>query len=145
MLRQDIDSTGGPFVRSVWITAWKYDRHEALWRAFILRVLDALWPRKDGDGPREERPRFTDAELSDEDQVKLVRQLSHLEESIYRPVDWQELGKWTVNWWQALREGGKAAAEIAAAFLPGAALFKPALDLLGRNQDASDERPFIDR
>jgi len=42
--------------RTVWFTAWKYDRQEALWRALILRVLEAMYPREDGDGPREERP-----------------------------------------------------------------------------------------
>ncbi|MBV7336974.1 KAP family NTPase [Chloroflexi bacterium TSY] len=28
-------------IRTVWFTAWKYDRQDALWRAFILRVLFA--------------------------------------------------------------------------------------------------------
>jgi hypothetical protein len=114
-LRKEIEDDKLSKVRTTWFTAWKYDRHEALWRAFILRVLDALYPREDGEGPREERPRLADEKLSD-DQKQLVMELERLEESVYRPVDWQELGRWTVNWWQALREGGKAAAEVATVF-----------------------------
>ena len=55
MLRQDVEAATGAKVRTAWVTAWKYDRQEALWRAFILRVLDALYPREDGPGPIEER------------------------------------------------------------------------------------------
>jgi formylglycine-generating enzyme required for sulfatase activity len=139
MLRRDVDTAGLHKVRSTWITAWKYDRQEALWRAFILRVLDALYPRKDGPGTLEERPRYPAEELADEGQKKLVELLGHMEESIYRPVDWQELGRWTVNWWQAAKGGGKAAAEIAAAFLPGAGLAAKALDLLGADKKADAE------
>ena len=47
MLEQDIAGKGLPTLRTVWFTAWKYDRHEALWRALILRVLDALYPQVD--------------------------------------------------------------------------------------------------
>ena len=57
-LRAEIEDAGDPTVYTTWITAWKYDRHEALWRAFILRVLESLYPRETGEGLREDRPRL---------------------------------------------------------------------------------------
>ena len=46
MLQQDIDVKKLPRYRTVWFTAWKYGQEEALWRAFILRVVDALYPHE---------------------------------------------------------------------------------------------------
>lgn len=135
-LRDEIEAAGDPTVYTTWITAWKYDRHEALWRAFILRVLESLYPREAGDGLRAERPRL---EILTEEQQELVDRLDHLQESVYRPVDWQELGHWSLNWWQALKESGKAAAEIATVFVPGAAVFKKALDAVGADARIDDE------
>ena len=60
MLQKDVDEKGLTRLRTVWFTAWKYHQQDALWRAFLLRVLDALYPREDEpkDQPREERPRL---------------------------------------------------------------------------------------
>ncbi len=138
MLKADVDKKGLHYYRPVWFTAWKYVRAEALWRAFILRVLDALYPRKPGEGPLEDRERIPPEELGP-GQRKEVEKLRHLEESVYRPVDWEELGRWAVNWRQAVREGGKAVAEVAAAFLPGAAVFKKVLEVLGGDLKAEEE------
>ncbi len=137
-LRAEIEDAGDPTVYTTWITAWKYDRHEALWRAFILRVLESLYPRETGEGLREDRPRLDEDKLTD-DQKRLVADLDRLQESVYRPVDWQELGQWSLNWWQALKESGKAAAEIATVFVPGAAVFKKALDAVGGDEKITDE------
>jgi hypothetical protein len=138
-LKNEIEGKGLAHVRTVWVTAWKYDRHEALWRAFILRVLDALFPRKAGAGPREDRPRYSEEEITDDKQKELIAELSRLEESVYRPVDWKELGQLTLNWWQVMKEGGKAAADIFSAFLPAAALFKQAWKVLGSDEKADTE------
>ena len=53
------------------------------------------------------------------DQKKLVKTLDHLQDSIYRQVEWQELGKWTVDW-LALDSAGRkdAGVELTEAFLP---------------------------
>jgi formylglycine-generating enzyme required for sulfatase activity len=139
MLRQDIDNKKLPKVRTAWITAWKYDHQEALWRAFILRVLDSLYPRKDSPGALNERPRYAVEELTDLSQKALVEELGLLEENVYRPVDWQELGRLTVDWWQLLRQGGMAAAEVAATFLPGAIALKKVVKLLGGDKTVDDE------
>ncbi len=135
MLKGDIERESLRFVRPVWFTAWKYDRHEALWRAFILRVLDALYPREPGEGSWEEHPRLPDPQGEQKRQVDI---LQRLEESVYQPVDWEELGRWTVNWWQAAQAGGQAAAEIAAALIPGAAFFKDALARVLNGEQGAD-------
>ncbi len=44
MVRKQVEAGGLARVRTVWFTAWKYDRQEALWRSLILRVLEALHP-----------------------------------------------------------------------------------------------------
>ncbi len=116
MLRDKIEGDGLDAQRTVWFTAWKYDQHEALWRAFILRVLDALYPREPGEGPREERAILT--ELND-DQQKLVQLLDRLEESVYQDVAWEELGPRSVRWWQLLSSTGKAGTEVAATVASG--------------------------
>ena len=84
MLKDDIDETGLASYDTVWFTAWKYDRHEALWRALLLRVLDALHPK-------------VEPEQLTEEQQKLVELLGQLQESVYQQVEWQELGKLAVN------------------------------------------------
>ncbi len=95
MLKEEIDGKGLPFVRTVWFTAWKYDRQEALWRAFILRVLEALYPRV----PREI---WGDAEK------KLAAHLDRMVESVYRTVEWEEAARWALN----LGRLGKEAAKL---------------------------------
>ncbi len=114
MLEQDIKDKVLYRYRPVWFTAWKYGQEEALWRAFILRVVDALYPHDKG-----ERIPFN---YLSESQQEQVAKLQRLEESVYRPVDWEELGRWTVDWWQALKGAGGAAAEVAMALLPGGGL-----------------------
>ena len=97
MLRRDVERKRGPRLRTVWFTAWKYDRHEALWRAFILRVLDALYPRKKEEGePWEEQDRIPFEEL-DETQRRQVERLQRLEESVYRAVEWEEAARWALD------------------------------------------------
>jgi formylglycine-generating enzyme required for sulfatase activity len=112
MVKAHIDERGLPRYRTVWFNAWKYNKEEALWRALILRVLDALRPRKP-DGTL-----YAEEELGQEQQA-MVRDLDRLEESLYRTVEWQELGRWTLDWAKALRGTAEGAAEIALAFVPG--------------------------
>lgn len=111
MLKEDVERKGLPSLRPVWFTAWKYDRHEALWRAFILRVLDALYPRRSGDGPWEDRDRIPVAELK-EKQVKQVEKLGRLSRSLYETVEWEELGTWAMAWDESARELAKLPAYL---------------------------------
>ena len=112
MLRDEIDSAGSPQARTVWFTAWKYDRQEALWRALILRVLGAMYPREPGEGPREERDILQNP---GPEQQRLITLLEKLEESVYQDVQWEELGERNIRWWQLLSNSGLAAVDIAVA------------------------------
>ena len=112
MLRDEIESEGKPKARTVWFTAWKYDRQEALWRSLILRVLEAMVPRETGEGPREERPVLQDPSP---DQQRLMTLLEKLEESVYQSVEWDELGDRHIQWWQFLSNISLAGIDIATA------------------------------
>ncbi|MCB0046840.1 MAG: SUMF1/EgtB/PvdO family nonheme iron enzyme [Caldilineaceae bacterium] len=134
MMRQRIEAAGLAGVRTVWFTAWKYDRQDALWRAFILSVLDALYPREEGEGPRESRKRIDYDKLSHEQKAQ-VDHLERLQESVYRPVDWEEMGKLTVDWLTLLREKSDTALEIADALLPVPGVIKPLVQFLRGEKD----------
>ncbi len=110
MVKADIEAAKPPAYHTAWFNAWKYHREKALWRALVLRVLDALRPRGlDGDS----------AEGLTESEEALVRDLDRMEESLYRTVEWDEVGRWTLDWMKALRGTTMGAAEIALAFVPG--------------------------
>ena len=89
-------------VRTVWFTAWKYHRHEALWRAFLLRVIDGLYPRDLETGERVELENIEDKKTK-----KRLAYLERLEEAIYETVTWQEKDGWTLDWGVVAREAVK--------------------------------------
>lgn len=136
MLYEEIERGNVPNRRAVWFTAWKYDRHDALWRAFILRVLDGLYPREPGEGLRTDRPRLTNP--TDPRQLDQIDQLQRLEESVYAPVTWEELGRWTVDWLTLAQQSKDAGIELAADFLPVPGILKRVLKLaVGHKDDDS--------
>jgi hypothetical protein len=92
---------------SVWFNAWQYDRDEAIWRALILAVLDSM---REGAEP------------------DLAAELDRIEASLYRTVEWEELGKWTIDWAQALEGTVRGATQIALAFIPGATSLAKAVE-----------------
>lgn len=111
LIKQQVDARG---YKTVWFNAWKYEREAlAMWRVLILRTLDALRPRD------EEGRLYRPDELGDA-QKALVQELDKLEQSVYRTVEWSELGKWTVDWAKALEGTVEGAAEIALSLVPGA-------------------------
>jgi formylglycine-generating enzyme required for sulfatase activity len=99
MLMNDIQKKGLPSLRTIWFTAWKYEQQDALWRAFMLRVVDGLHPRKD-DGTR-----CMADELSDKNQKQGALHLERLERSIYETVNWQDEGKWSMDVGALAKEG----------------------------------------
>ena len=124
MLRHKFAARESEDFRTVWFTAWKYHHEEALWRAFVLRVVDALYPRVSGKKPYAERERVSEDKLSGR-QKEWVKDLDRLQDSLYRPVDWKEFGRLTLDCKNALEAAGRgafAAAEFAGAFFPGASL-----------------------
>lgn len=126
--------------RVVWFSAWKYDDEVALWRAFILRVIDALRPR-DGDG------NILTEEMMVDYQKNMVKDLDRLEESLYRTVEWKELGELTLDWGKAITNTTKLAAQLAFSFIPGAAPFvktlEKAQELLAEGKPADDLEQVI--
>ena len=99
-LKEEIDQPKDPFIRTVWFTAWKYDRHDALRRAFILRVIDGLFPKVDGQ-------RIPTGDLKDEAQRQQVEQLEKMLESLYRVVEWETKGGWSIDLAETIKEGVK--------------------------------------
>lgn len=136
MLHDKIEADALSSERPVWFTAWKYDRHEALWRSFILRVLDGLYPReaKPQDKPRSQRPILQNP---NDQEKKLIELLERLEESVYQPVDWEEIGARAINWWQLISNTGQAGVEIAATF-GSAGIFPFVKQALGGNDTPAD-------
>ncbi|GAB4452818.1 MAG: hypothetical protein Kow0031_35150 [Anaerolineae bacterium] len=136
LIKQQVDDKG---YKSVWFNAWKYERDSlALWRVLILRTLDALRPRdKDGN-------LYPPDELGAKDR-DLLKELDRLEQSVYRTVEWTELGQWTVNWAQALESTGEFAAEVALSLVPGGA---PLVGGLRKLRDAikggGDVKPVVE-
>ena len=140
MLREDVQKKRGQAcrkgkreIRTVWFTAWKYQRQEALWRAFILRVLDALYPREKTDDvsiPWEKRKRVDPKELEGADK-EFVEKLLRLEASLYAPVEWTEQGRIQVNLRELAKEGSKVVAQVALNMLPGVAALKSVTQTLG--------------
>jgi len=90
MLESQIKNKGLAGFRSVWFTAWKYDKQDALWRAFILRVIDALYPREKGE-------RIPKEKLQDKDQIAAVEHLDRLAESLYQTVSWRGEESWSLD------------------------------------------------
>ncbi len=111
MLRDRIEEHQHPKIRTVWFTAWKYDRRPALWRAFILRVLDALYPRAECEKPRADCPRLEAGKLSAE-QRQLVEALDRVAEAIYDEVAWTEQGEAGVEWGRLGVEAAKLPAYL---------------------------------
>ncbi|MEM7129832.1 MAG: SUMF1/EgtB/PvdO family nonheme iron enzyme [Chloroflexota bacterium] len=109
MLCQDLDEMQKANIRTVWFTAWKYDRQDALWRAFILRVLDALYPPI---GSSLEIDEYGAEEHGYTVEPQLLTKLDRLQESVYRSVEWQEMGKWAINWLQLAQNSKEAALEL---------------------------------
>ncbi|MFZ0548350.1 MAG: P-loop NTPase fold protein, partial [Candidatus Promineifilaceae bacterium] len=137
MLRDEVESDKKYAFRTVWFTAWKYDQQDALWRALLLRVIDALYPRETGDGSREDREILDEEKQSDE-QKDLVRLLNQLEESVYQAVDWEEIGPRNIKLLQFLGGVGKASAETAA-FLSTAGFYQQIKNVLGGNDTPVDD------
>jgi hypothetical protein len=110
MLKSKIDSSNSTSMHTLWFNAWKFDREDGLWRAFILRVIDNIRTN-------------IKADINSKETKATIEELDRLEESLYHTVEWQELGKWTLDWSKAVPGAIKGAAELAFMFIPGAAPF----------------------
>ncbi|MCB0027287.1 MAG: hypothetical protein KDE28_05235, partial [Anaerolineales bacterium] len=139
MLYDDIEEAGNPNVRTVWFTAWKYDRQEVLWRAFMLRVLNALYPRKSEPThlPREERDLIPKSKLNKSEQ-QLVTLLNRLEESVYQTVEWEDVGERELD---LKKLGGRSlsAGVKLSAWLASMGLYSHLAELVDKDASALDD------
>ncbi len=80
-----------------WFDAWKYDKEETLWRAFLLSVLSAMQFAK---------------KLSDDEHSKLTTML-------YRALDLEKSGGVTIDLAKFFPKLAQGAMQIGLSFLPG--------------------------
>ena len=84
-----------------WFDAWKYDKEETLWRAFLLNVLHAV-----RDKVKEGEP---------------VEELDYLETMLYRAIDIEKAGGVTIDLLKLGSKVAQGAVQIGLSFIPGAA------------------------
>src|ERR1700740_2677265 len=85
----------------LWFDAWVYARQqEALWRALLLRVVDALRAKM------LELPEFKAIE---KERDEAIAELDEAQMSLYRSMTLKEQGGVRVNWWGALPLAADAA------------------------------------
>lgn len=134
MIRTRIDAARHPDYHTIWFNAWKYNQEDTLWRALILRVLESLRPLSNKDTNSKE----------DQDQKKLIDDLDRLEESLYRTIEWEEVGKWTLDWYKALRGTVEGAADIALSFVPGGISLINILKGINKSISGKDEQAIAE-
>ena len=101
----------------VWFNAWKYTQEGSLWRALILRVVEAL--RADLESPTAGSPPADQAT----DAMKTAKQrLQDVEDALYQAVDREEAGSWTIDWSKLAKGAVKTGAWAAMAVVPGFSL-----------------------
>jgi formylglycine-generating enzyme required for sulfatase activity len=84
-----------------WFDAWKYDKEETLWRAFLLSVLSAVRNKVEEGEPTED--------------------LDFLETMLYRAIDIEKEGGVTIDLLKLGSKVAQGAVQIGLSFIPGAA------------------------
>jgi hypothetical protein len=115
----------------VWFDAWRYAQSDALWRALLVSVIEAmrvyLLPEHDDTHLRalirrrnrlgnDASPTAADESTLARERTRLNERLDDLIDSLYRTVDREELGAIEVDW----KEAGKLAARTAVRLSLGA-------------------------
>ena len=109
---------------TIWFDAWKYDKERELWRALLMRVLEAVRAVAEGrptseydEWPVGEKSPYAD--YTDEEREKIIKALDDMAASLYREVDREELGRVEVAPADMLKAGAKFATRIVLPFVPG--------------------------
>jgi formylglycine-generating enzyme required for sulfatase activity len=83
-----------------WFDAWKYDKEETLWRAFLLNVLGAMRKKiKPGENTQD---------------------LDYLETMLYRAIDLEKSGGVTIDLLKLGSKVAQGAVQVGLSFIPGA-------------------------
>jgi formylglycine-generating enzyme required for sulfatase activity len=85
-----------------WFDAWKYDKEETLWRAFILSVLTAVRSRVKEGQPTED--------------------LDYLETMLYRAIEIEKTGGVTIDLTKLGGSVAKGVVQLGLSFIPGGAV-----------------------
>jgi len=117
-----------PQFRVVWFDAWKYEKEESLWRALLLRVVDALRDRNE--------------EGADITSSRCRQRIENLEQRLYRDVEWEEKAGMTIDWAKLGRFGLGGVIKLSFAFVPGLSnlveAVKSAQGALGKAEGVND-------
>lgn len=109
----------------VWFDAWKYDKEETLWRAFLLAVLFAI---------RETAKK----------QNKPLGALDYLETMLYRDIELEKVGGVTID---LAKLGGKVAqgvVQIGLSFIPGVSALTKLIEDLQKSAAANMTDEVVD-
>ncbi len=131
---KDVPDEGGKEPLTVWFNAWQYGNEEALWRALLLHVLDALRPPKP-EGLTDDQLASLASPHDPPDLSKelrawrdLSRTLDYLQTSLYQTVDREEAGGLEIDWEKLGIGTIKGVAKIGLSYIPGFALIKDLVD-----------------
>ncbi|MCA1899879.1 MAG: SUMF1/EgtB/PvdO family nonheme iron enzyme [Chloroflexi bacterium] len=102
----------------VWFNAWKYDKEEALWRAFLTAVLSAMKAKAEQSGnPSEE--------------------FDKLQSLLYRSMEFEKLGGVKIDLPKLGGAFAKSAVNFSLSFLPGGEALKKLSEALQSNSTDS--------
>lgn len=125
-LELDSRTTMHKEAHTVWFNAWKYHEEDALWRAFIIRVLDELRPC----------PPKPDSELTQE--------LDDLEASLYGEVAREVVGGIQVNWEKLARGAVGGLLHLSLNLVPGVGSFMAELVKAAQKEQIEDVSVILD-
>jgi KAP family P-loop domain len=114
--------------RSIWFDAWKFDKEDALWRALLLRILDALRPKPTAKGKKA---------------TSLRESIQRMEESLYHDVTWTEYGRFTVDWTALTKDVAKTGLKFGLSLIPGAQTIQEVLKIAGQTVGSSDPSNLV--
>jgi formylglycine-generating enzyme required for sulfatase activity len=117
---------------TVWFTAWKYDKEDALWRALLLRVVAAVRERLEARHARDE--------IGDE----FKADLDALEETLYHAIQRVEKGGVEIDWVGAGAGVLQTVVQGAMASIPGLNLLAKVVDELGKDAATAGPERVLD-
>jgi formylglycine-generating enzyme required for sulfatase activity len=122
MVKEQVEAQGAA---AGWFDAWKYDKEETLWRAFLLSVLFAL----------------EEAAAKNKQPTEEIEKLKTL---LYQPIDIEKTGGVTID---LAKLGGKAvqgAVQIGLSFIPGGAALGKIVEELQKSGTANLSEGALD-
>jgi formylglycine-generating enzyme required for sulfatase activity len=113
---------------TAWFDAWKYDKEETLWRAFLLRILTALKETAQKQG-------------------EPVEEFEKLQSLLYREMELEKVGGVTIDLSKLGGAAAKGLVQLSLSFIPGMASLTKLVEGLqsGAAKSADDAAAAIQR